>query len=152
MSARAALCVPVLAWLVLACAASLPMPAENEWARVTAVDLVREPLEGMIGFSVSFSFALAPKRGDIARVDILDVTGFDPVTLVDGAPVGGDNRWSSEKQVLSPQGAPWLFSSGPTRKVFRFVLHAQGGEISTLEQPVLFSAETKAFYRRKVAP
>jgi hypothetical protein len=77
------------------------------------------------------------------------VSGLDPVPLVIAAPLG-ENSWSSEKVALSPQGMPWIFTSGPTRKLFRFVLHAQSGEVSTLEQPVLFSAETKAFYRRKL--
>ncbi len=150
MSARAAL--TVLAALALACASALPMPAENEWARVTAVEIVRAPLAAGRGFTIRYSFALAPKRSDIASVDVLDVSGLDPVTLVSGAPVGGDNTWSSEKVALSPQGIPWLFTSGPTRKVFRFVLRAQSGEVSTLDQPVLFDADMKAFYRRKIEP
>jgi hypothetical protein len=134
--------------LALACA-SLPMPAENEWARVTAATIEKAPLDGARGFTVSYSFALRPKRTDLDRVDILEVSG-DPVTLVSGAAVGGANTWSSEKVPLSPQSVPWLFTSGPTRKLFRFVLYAQSGETTSLEQPVLFSAEIKAFYRRNV--
>ena len=127
------------------------MQAENEWARVTEADLVRQPLGGAPGrFTVNYTFALEPKRSDLARVDILDVSGMDPVTLVSGAPIGGDNSWASAKVPLSPEGAPWIFTSGPTRKLFRFVLYAQSGETSTLEQPALFSAEIKAFYRRKL--
>lgn len=154
MRRRSAFAPATLAWLALACAATmLPMPVENEWARVTAAGVVREPLAGAPGrFSVTYTFALTPKRDDLARVDILDMSGLDPVTLVSGAPIGGDNSWSSEKLPLSPQSVPWIFTSGPTRKVFRFVLYAQSGETSTLEQPVLFSAETKAFYRRKLEP
>ena len=144
--------VTALALLALACASALPMPVENEWARVTAARISRMPLDVPRSFVVQYVFALEPKRGDIVRVDVLDVSGFDVVPLVNGAPIGGANTWSTAQVALSPQGIPWLFTSGPTRKLFRFVLHAQSGETSTLEQPVLFSAETKAFYRRGLAP
>ena len=137
--------------LALACA-SLPMPAENEWARVTAARLDKAPLEGAAGFSVSYSFAIRPKRDDLDHVDIIDLSGSDPVMLLSGAAVGGANAWTSEKVPLSPQSVPWLFTSGPTRKLFRFVLYTQSGETLSLEQPVFFSAETKAFYRRNVKP
>lgn len=142
----------VVALLALACASRLPMPVENEWAKVTAAGIVREPLDAPGRFAVNYTFALEPKRADLVRVDVFDVSSGDPVVLLSGAPIGADNTWSTEKVALSPSGMPWLFASGPTRKLFRFVLHAQSGETSTLEQPVLFSAEVKAFYRRKLDP
>lgn len=136
--------------LALACS-SLPMPVENEWARVTEARLDKSALDGA-GFSVSYSFAIRPKRDDLDHVDIIDLSGSDPVTLISGAAVGGENAWTSEKVPLSAQSVPWLFTSGPTRKLFRFVLYTQSGETLSLEQPVFFSAETKAFYRRNVQP
>lgn len=149
MPTPAKLLLCALGLLGSACAATLPMPAENDWARVTAAGIVRAPLEGSPGrFTLSFSFALEPKRDDIERVDILDLSTLDPTPLVSGAAIGGDNTWSSEKRLLSPQSVPWLFTSGPTRKVFRFVLYSKSGETSVLEQPTVYSAETKAFYRR----
>jgi hypothetical protein len=142
-----------LGLLALACASALSTPAENDWARVTEASLVRRPLGGAPGqFTVRYTFALAPKREDLASVDIFDVSNVDPVPLVSGARIGGDNSWSSALFPLSAQGVPWMFTSGPTRKLFRFVLTAQSGETSTLEQAVLFSAETKAFYRKKIRP
>ena len=146
MTARGALAG--IALLALACAAALPMPAENEWAKVTAVGMRRQPLDGSSGtFTLTYTFALAPKRDDIARLEIFDVSGLDPVILVRDGAVGADNTWSSEKLPLSPQSVGWLFTSGPTRRMFRFVLYRQDGETSTLEQSVTFSAETKAYYR-----
>jgi hypothetical protein len=135
--------------LALACG-SLPMPVENEWAKVTEARMDKLPLGGASGFSVRYSFAIRPKRDDLDHVDIVDMSGSDPVTLISGAAVGGANAWSSESVPLSALSVPWLFTSGPTRKLFRFVLYTQSGETVNLDQPVFFSAETKAFFRRNV--
>ncbi len=142
-----------VALLGIACAAGLQMPAENEWARITEAGILRLPVEGLPGqYTLIYRFALTPKRGDLARVDVLDVSGSDPVMLLRGGPIGAENAWSTEKVPLSAQSVPWLFTSGPTRKLFRFVLYAESGDTSTLEQLVLFSADTKAYYRRRLAP
>ncbi len=96
----------------------------------------------------SWHFTITPKRSDLTTVDILDISGSEPVILIAGATVTKGYAWTTKPVEANRQNVPWLFKSGDTRKTFRFVLRSQAGDESTLDQDALYAAHTKKFYQR----
>ncbi len=102
----------------------------------------------------TFGFDITSKKKPV-KVRVEDVTGAEAVLLLeDSAPVIEDSHWkgNSAPKEITPDGVPWLFTSGDTLTVFRFTVELAGdSEPVVIYQPSVFKEASKVSLRRIAA-
>ena len=94
----------------------------------------------------TFGFDITAKK-KLLKVQVEDVTGKQAVLMVeDSAPVIEHAHWkgNSSSREITPEGVPWLFTSGDTLTVFRFTVHLEGDtQPVVIYQPSVFRESSK---------
>lgn len=102
----------------------------------------------------TFGFDCSTKK-KLLKVRVEDVTGKEALLMVeDPAPVVEQAHWkgNSSPCAITPEGVPWLFTSGDTLTVFRFTVLLEGdAQPVVIYQPSVFRESSKVQLRNMAA-
>jgi hypothetical protein len=125
-------------------------PAENDRYAVTNAEIGAVILDGQHYLRWSFALRVKP-AAQLRSVRVEEVTSATPISYIaDQAPQINGGQWTGYSGAIEPNAAaiPWLYDNTTSTRVFRITITDLNNQVSTLNQAVSYSPQSKKELRK----